>query len=65
MTNLPDLQLFQSFATKASHFWKNLKNFHFGGGGGGGYIGKIVWVSQLFQIVSHQNEAEIDLEWSI
>ena len=25
----PDSQLFPSFATKASHFWRNLKNFHF------------------------------------
>ena len=31
----PDSQLFPSFATKAYHFWRNLKNFHFGG-----YIGK-------------------------
>ena len=28
----PDSQLFPSFATKASHFWSNLKNFHFRGG---------------------------------
>ena len=28
----PDSQLFPSFATKASHFSRNLKNFHFGGG---------------------------------
>ena len=34
----PDSQLFPSFATKASHFWRNLKNFHFLWGGG--YIGK-------------------------
>ena len=27
-----DSQLFPSFATKASHFWRNLKNFHFQGG---------------------------------
>ena len=27
----PDSQLFLSFATKASHFWTNLKNFHFEG----------------------------------
>ena len=32
----PDSQLFPSFATKAYHFWRNLKNFHFGGG----YISK-------------------------
>ena len=32
----PDSQLFPSFATKASHFWRNLKNFHFWEGG---YIG--------------------------
>ena len=29
----PDSQLFPSFATKASHFWRNLKKFCFGGGG--------------------------------
>ena len=29
----PDSQLFPSFATKASQFWRNLKNFHFWGGG--------------------------------
>ena len=28
----PDSQPFPSFATKASHFWRNLKNFCFGGG---------------------------------
>ena len=28
----PDSQLFPSFATKVSHFWRNLKNFHFWGG---------------------------------
>ena len=32
----PDSQLFPSFATKAYHFWRNLKNFCFGGG----YISK-------------------------
>ena len=30
----PDSQLFPSFATKASYFWRNLKNFHLGGCGG-------------------------------
>ena len=35
----PDSQLFPSFATKASHFWRNLKNFCFRGGG---YIGKFL-----------------------
>ena len=29
----PDSQLFQSFPTKAPHFWQNLKFFHFGEGG--------------------------------
>ena len=29
----PDSQLFPSFATKASYFWRNLKNFCFWGGG--------------------------------
>ena len=28
----PDSQLFQSFPTKAAHFWQNLKTFHFEGG---------------------------------
>ena len=28
----PDSQLFPSFATKASHFWRNLKNYHCWGG---------------------------------
>ena len=27
----PNSQLFPSLATKASHFWRNLKNFHFWG----------------------------------
>ena len=35
----PDSQLFPSFATKASHFWRNHKNFHFRGGG---YIGNFL-----------------------
>ena len=30
----PDSQLFPSFATKASHFWRNLKNFQFWKGWG-------------------------------
>ena len=30
---LCDSQLFPSFATKVSHFSRNLKNFHFWGGG--------------------------------
>ena len=29
----PDSQLLPSFATKTSHFWRNLKNFPFLGGG--------------------------------
>ena len=29
----PDSQLSPSFATKASHFWRNLKKFHFQGWG--------------------------------
>ena len=47
----PDSQLFPSFATKASHFWRNLKNFCFRGGG---VHRQIFWVFQLFHIVSHQ-----------
>ena len=41
----PDSQLFPSFATKASHFWRNLKNFHFWGG----YIGKFFEFSNFFK----------------
>ena len=47
----PDSQLFPSFANKASHFWRNPKNFHFWGGG---VHRQIFWVFQLFQIVWHQ-----------
>ena len=57
----PDSQLFPSFATKASHFWRNLKNFHFWGGG---YIGKFFRVFQIFKSF-HTNAAENDPQWQI
>ena len=45
----PYSQLFPSFATKVSHFWRNLKNFSF--------LCKIYqqifWVFELFWIISH------------
>ena len=34
----PDSQLFQSFPTKAAHFWQNLKIFHFLGGGTSNFV---------------------------
>ena len=58
----PDSQLFPSFATKASHFWRNLKNFH--SGGGRGVHWHFFWVFQLFWIVSHQ-VAQNDPQWPI
>ena len=49
-----------SFATKASHFWRNLKNFHFWGG----YIGKFFEFSNFFKLF-HTNAAENDPQWQI
>ena len=46
-----DSQLSPSFATKASHFWRNLKNFH----PWGGVHQQMFSVFQLFQIISHQS----------
>ena len=57
----PDSQLFPSFATKASHFWRNLKNFHFWGGG---YIGKFFEFSNFFKSF-HTNAAENDRQLQI
>ena len=57
----PDSQLFPSFATKASHFWRNLKNFHFWGGG---YIGKFFEFSNFFKSF-HTNAAENDPQLQI
>ena len=40
----PNSQLFPSFATKASHFWRNLKSFCFClGGGGAPFRGSTTW----------------------
>ena len=56
----PDSQLFPSFATKVSHFWRNLKNFHFGGG----YIGIFFEFSNFFKSF-HTNMAGNDPQWQI
>ena len=56
----PDSQLFPSFSTKASHFWRNLKNFHFWGG----YISKFLEFSNFFKSF-HTNAAENDPQWQI
>ena len=56
----PDSQLFPSFSTKASHFWRNLKNFHFWGG----YIGKFLEFSNFFKSF-HTNAAENDPQLQI
>ena len=57
----PDSQLFPSFGTKASHFWRNLKNSHFWGGG---YIGKFFEFSNFFKSF-HTNAAGNDPQWQI
>ena len=57
----PDSQLFPSFATKASHFWRNLKNFHFWGGG---TSGKFLEISNFFKLF-HTNAAGNDPQWQI
>ena len=57
----PDSQLFPSFATKASHVWRNLKNFHFWGEG---YIGKFFEFSNFFKSF-HTNVAGNDPQWQI
>ena len=54
-----DSQLFPSFATKASHFWRNLKNFHFWGVG---YIGKFFEFCNFFNSF-HTNVAGNDPQW--
>ena len=51
----PDSQLFPSFATKVSHFWRNRKNFHFSGGG---YISNFCEFSKFFESF-HTNMAKI------
>ena len=57
----PDSQLFPSFTTKASHFWRNLKNFHFWGRG---YIGTFFEFSNFFKLF-HTNVAGNDPQWQI
>ena len=57
----PDSQLFLSFATKASHFWRNLKNFHFWERG---YIGNFLEFSNFFKLF-HTNAAGNDPQWQI
>ena len=57
----PDSQLFPSFATKAYHFWRNLKNFHFWGGG---YISKFFEFSNFFKSF-HTNMAQNDPQLQI
>ena len=56
-----DSQLFPSFATKVSHFWKNLKNFRLWGVG---YIGKFFEFSNFFKLF-HTNLAENDPQLQI
>ena len=58
----PDSQLFPSFATKASHFWRNLKKFHFGGEGG--TSANFLSFPTFFKSF-HTNVAENDPQWQI
>ena len=58
----PDSQCFQSFATKASYFWRNLKNFCFCRGEG--YIGKFFDFSNFFKLF-HTNAGGNDPQWQI
>ena len=60
----PDSQLFPSFATKASHFWRNSKYFYFSGGRGGGYIGRFFEFFNFFKLF-YTNAAENDPQWQI
>ena len=57
----PDSQLFPSFATKASHFWRNLKNFHFWGGG----VHRQIFEFSNFFKSFHTNVAGNDPQWQI
>ena len=50
----PDSQLFPSFATKASHFRRNLKNFD----SWRGVHWQIFWVFQLFWIIAHWSSSK-------
>ena len=56
----PDSQLFPSFATKASHFWRNLKNFH----SWGSYISKFFEFFNFFKLF-HTEVAQNDTQWPI
>ena len=56
----PDSQLFPSFATKASHFWRNLKSFHFWGGTSANFLS-----FPTFSNAFHTNLAGNDPQWQI
>ena len=60
MANFPNSQLFLSFATKASHFWRNLKNIC----SWGGYIGKFFEFFNFFESF-HTKVAQNDPQWQI
>ena len=60
----PNSQLFPSFATKASHFWRNLKNFHFLTGGWQGTSANFSVFSNFFKSF-HTNAAENDPQLQI
>ena len=57
----PDSQLFPSFTTKASHFWRNLKSALFYGG----YISQIFWVLSTFSNHFTPEQAQNDPQWRI
>ena len=57
----PDSQLFSSFATKASHFRRNLQNFC---SWGGGYISKYFEFFNFFELF-HTEAAQNDPQWPI
>ena len=61
----PDSQLFPSFATKASHFWRNLKNFC--SRVGEEYIGNFCLIFEFFNFFKsfHTEPAQNDPQWPI
>ena len=59
----PDSELFSSFATKVSHFWRNRKNF-LSVGVGGGLHWHIFWVFRLFKSF-HTEVAQNGPQWQI
>ena len=59
----PDSQLFPSFATKASHFWRNIKNFHSCKGGGGTSANFFEFIN--FFKSFHTKAAQNDPQWPI